>query len=59
MLNKLFPRINIAIKICRLGKNIQEKFAHLYFDEISIGIDMEAADTLFECIKDGLPSGTC
>jgi 2-keto-4-pentenoate hydratase/2-oxohepta-3-ene-1,7-dioic acid hydratase in catechol pathway len=52
---QIIPRVNVAIKICRLGKNIQEKFAHLYYDEISIGIDMEAADTLSKCIEDGLP----
>jgi 2-keto-4-pentenoate hydratase/2-oxohepta-3-ene-1,7-dioic acid hydratase in catechol pathway len=52
---RIIPKVNVALKICRLGKNIQEKFAHLYYDEISIGIDMEATDTLAKCIKDGLP----
>jgi acylpyruvate hydrolase len=52
---QIIPKINVAIKICRLGKNIQEKFAYLYFDEISIGLDMEAADTLEKCTNNGLP----
>ncbi len=52
---QIIPKVNVALKICRLGKNIQEKFAHLYYDEISIGIDMEATDTLAECKKNGLP----
>lgn len=52
---QIIPKVNIALKICRLGKNIQERFAHLYYDEISLGIDMEAADSLAECKKNGLP----
>ena len=52
---KVIPRVNIVLKICRLGKNIQEKFAHLYYDEIGIGVDMEAADVIEKCIKNGLP----
>jgi acylpyruvate hydrolase len=52
---QIIPKVNIALKICRLGKNIQEKFAHLYYDKISLGIDMEAADSLAECKKNGLP----
>jgi 2-keto-4-pentenoate hydratase/2-oxohepta-3-ene-1,7-dioic acid hydratase in catechol pathway len=51
---QIIPRVNVALKICRLGKNIQEKFAHLYYDEISLGIDMEASDSLVECRKNGL-----
>jgi 2-keto-4-pentenoate hydratase/2-oxohepta-3-ene-1,7-dioic acid hydratase in catechol pathway len=52
---QIIPKVNIALKICRLGKNIQEKFAHLYYDEFSLGIDMEAADSLAECKKNRLP----
>jgi len=52
---KIIPRINIVLKICRLGKNIQEKFAHLYYNEISLGVDMEATDVLGNCKKLGLP----
>ena len=49
------PRINIILKICRLGKNIQEKFAHKYYDEISVGVDLEATDTLKRCRDNQLP----
>ncbi|MGD0710524.1 MAG: fumarylacetoacetate hydrolase family protein [Bacteroidales bacterium] len=52
---QITPKVNLALKICRLGKNIQERFAHLYYDEISIGIDMEATNTLSQCKKSGLP----
>jgi 2-keto-4-pentenoate hydratase/2-oxohepta-3-ene-1,7-dioic acid hydratase in catechol pathway len=49
------PKLNIVIKICRLGKNIQEKFAHKYYDEIGIGVDLEATDVLQNCKNYGLP----
>lgn len=52
---RIIPRVNIVLKVCKLGKNIQKKFAHLYYDEIGIGIDMEAADTLERCKTKGEP----
>jgi len=52
---KIIPRINLVLRVCKLGKNIQEKFAHTYYNEIGIGIDMEAVDTLALCKSKGLP----
>jgi 2-keto-4-pentenoate hydratase/2-oxohepta-3-ene-1,7-dioic acid hydratase in catechol pathway len=49
------PRINIVLKISRLGKNIQEKFAHKYYDEIGIGVDLEATDVLQNSLNNSLP----
>ena len=40
--NDVHHEAEIVVKICRLGKNIQEKFAHKYYDELSIGIDFTA-----------------
>ena len=34
----------VVIKICRLGKNIAEPFAHRYYDEVTVGIDFTARD---------------
>jgi 2-keto-4-pentenoate hydratase/2-oxohepta-3-ene-1,7-dioic acid hydratase in catechol pathway len=34
----------IVIKICRLGKNIAERFAYRYYDEVTVGIDFTARD---------------
>jgi 2-keto-4-pentenoate hydratase/2-oxohepta-3-ene-1,7-dioic acid hydratase in catechol pathway len=34
----------IVIKVSRLGKNIDRRFAHRYYDEVTIGIDMTARD---------------
>ena len=45
----------IVVKICKLGKNIQEKFAHKYYEEIGIGIDFTARDLQSELKSKGLP----
>lgn len=45
----------IIVKINRLGKCIQEKFAHLYYDEIGLGVDFTARDLQRKCIEQGEP----
>jgi 2-keto-4-pentenoate hydratase/2-oxohepta-3-ene-1,7-dioic acid hydratase in catechol pathway len=45
----------LVLKICRNGKHIQEEFAHRYYEEIGIGIDLTARDLQRECKKNGLP----
>lgn len=45
----------IVLKINRLGKNIQEKYAHRYFNELSLGIDFTARDLQREAKKKGNP----
>ena len=47
--------VEVVIKIKKAGKNIQEKFAHKYFDEIGLGIDFTARDIQSELKKKGLP----
>ena len=47
--------VEIAIKINRLGKHIEEKFAHKYFNEIAIGVDFTARDVQQQCKEKGLP----
>ena len=47
--------IEIIVKINKVGKYIDTKFAHKYYDEISVGIDFTARD-LQQKLKDkGLP----
>ena len=43
------------IKICKNGKNIQEEFAHKYYDQITVGIDFTARDIQDQCKEKGLP----
>ncbi|SCX79060.1 fumarylacetoacetate hydrolase family protein [Flavobacterium caeni] len=47
--------LELIVKINRVGKYIDQKFAHKYWDEISVGIDFTARD-LQQKLKDkGLP----
>ena len=45
----------IVVKISKLGKGISAKFAHRYYDEITMGIDITARDIQSKFIKGGLP----
>ena len=47
--------VELVYKICRVGKNISEKFAHRYFDEIGLGIDFTEFAILKECQKNSQP----
>jgi acylpyruvate hydrolase len=51
----LHHEIELVIKIGRLGKNIEAKFAHRYYDEIGLGIDFTARDIQRHLIEKGLP----
>ena len=45
----------LVVRICKVGKNISEKFAHTYYDEIGIGIDFTARDLQEECKQKSQP----
>jgi 2-keto-4-pentenoate hydratase/2-oxohepta-3-ene-1,7-dioic acid hydratase in catechol pathway len=45
----------IVLKICKLGKSIQPRFANRYYEEIGIGIDFTARDLQNICKKEGHP----
>lgn len=45
----------VVVKICKVGKSIDEKFAHKYYDQISLGIDFTARDIQDHCKKNSLP----
>lgn len=45
----------VVVKINRLGKNISERFAHRYYNEITIGIDFTARDLQRNLKERGLP----
>lgn len=47
--------VEIIVKISKMGKNIEEKFAHKYYDEIGIGIDFTARDIQSKLKAKGLP----
>jgi acylpyruvate hydrolase len=53
--NNVHYEVEVVIKINRLGKHIEERFAHKYFDEIGLGIDFTARDIQEEVKAKGLP----
>ena len=53
--NNIHFEVELVLKISKNGKNIDEKFAHKYYDEIGIGIDFTARDIQEDCKKNGLP----
>ena len=49
----------IVVRICRLGKGIPERFAHRYYDALTVGIDFTARDLQQEARRQGLPWELC
>ena len=45
----------LVLRICRTGKNIDEKDAPYYYDAITVGIDFTARDLQNECKAKGHP----
>lgn len=45
----------LVLRICKVGKYIETKFAHTYYNEIGLGFDFTARDLQRECVKNGLP----
>ena len=53
--SEVHHEIELVIKINRIGKNIEKRFAHRYFDEIGLGIDFTARDIQNKLKEKGLP----
>ncbi|HTE30552.1 MAG TPA: fumarylacetoacetate hydrolase family protein [Chryseolinea sp.] len=47
--------VELVLRICKDGKNIEEKFAHRYYDAIGIGVDFTARDLQQKAKEKGLP----
>ena len=47
--------VEIVLKISKIGKNIEEKFAHKYYDEIALGVDFTARDVQSKLKEKSLP----
>ena len=53
--NNVHHEVEILVKINRVGKHIDKKFAHKYYDEIGLGIDFTARDLQQQLKDKGLP----
>jgi len=47
--------VELVLRICKVGKNIQKRFASSYFDAVGIGLDFTARDIQTKCKEKGLP----
>ncbi|WP_370392263.1 fumarylacetoacetate hydrolase family protein [uncultured Winogradskyella sp.] len=53
--NDVHHEVEILVKIKKVGKYIDRKFAHKYYDEIGLGIDFTARDLQSQLKAKGLP----
>ena len=53
--NNVHHEVEILVKINRVGKHIDKKFAHKYYKEIGLGIDFTARDLQAKLKEKGLP----
>ncbi|OXB24744.1 2-hydroxyhepta-2,4-diene-1,7-dioate isomerase [Flavobacterium tructae] len=52
---EIHHELEVIVKISKVGKYIEPKFAHKYYDEISVGIDFTARDLQEKLKEKGLP----
>lgn len=45
----------VVVRICRLGKTIPERFAHRYYDAVTVGIDFTARELQKKLKEQGRP----
>ncbi|MAP80649.1 MAG: 2-hydroxyhepta-2,4-diene-1,7-dioate isomerase [Aequorivita sp.] len=53
--NDVHHEVELLVRINRIGKHIDKKFAHKYYDEIGLGIDFTARDLQTQLKEKGLP----
>lgn len=53
--NDVHHEVELLVRINRIGKHIDKKFAHKYYDEIGLGIDFTARDLQAQLKQKGLP----
>jgi 2-keto-4-pentenoate hydratase/2-oxohepta-3-ene-1,7-dioic acid hydratase in catechol pathway len=53
--NEIHHEVEVLVKINRVGKHIDTKFAHKYYDQIGLGIDFTARDLQKNLKEKGLP----
>lgn len=49
----------LVVRICRLGKSIPERFAHRYYDAVTVGIDFTARELQRKLRDAGQPWDLC
>lgn len=49
----------LVVRICKLGKSIPERFAHRYYDAVTVGIDFTARELQKKLREEGQPWEIC
>lgn len=49
----------LVVRICKLGKTVPERFAHRYYDAVTVGVDFTARDMQRKLMADGHPWDIC
>ena len=58
-MGKIECEAEVVVRICRLGKTISERFAHRYYDAVTVGIDFTARELQQKLREKGLPWDLC
>jgi 2-keto-4-pentenoate hydratase/2-oxohepta-3-ene-1,7-dioic acid hydratase in catechol pathway len=58
-LGRIDYETEVVVRICRLGKSIPERFAHRYYDAVTVGIDFTARDLQQKLREKGRPWEIC
>ena len=53
--NEVHYEVEVLVKIKKVGKHIDKKFAHTYYDEVGLGIDFTARDLQSKLKEKGFP----
>ena len=57
--NEIHYETELVVRINRLGKNIAPRFAHRYYDAVTVGIDFTARDLQCKFREEGHPWELC
>lgn len=58
-LGRIDYETELVVRICRLGKSISQRFAHRYYDAVTVGIDFTARDLQNKLRAEGKPWELC
>lgn len=58
-LGRIDYETELVVRICRLGKGIPQRFAHRYYDAVTVGIDFTARDLQRKLRDAGQPWDLC
>lgn len=53
--NRIEHEAEVVVRICRVGKNVAPRFAHRYYDALTVGVDFTARDLQQQLRQAGAP----